>query len=43
MIYIRVKRDAELTRELPVKNPGVRALDGRRLEDARTVEQIRHF
>jgi NADPH-dependent F420 reductase len=31
---------AELTRELAVKIPGVRALDGGRLENARTVEQI---
>jgi NADPH-dependent F420 reductase len=31
---------SELTRELAVKIPGVRALDGGRLENARTVEQI---
>ena len=31
---------AELTRELAAKIPGVRALDGGRLENARTVEQI---
>src|SRR6202522_756356 len=31
---------AQLTRELAAKIPGVRALDGGRLENARTVEQI---
>jgi NADPH-dependent F420 reductase len=31
---------AELTRELAAKIPGVRAVDGGRLENARTVEQI---
>ncbi len=31
---------SELTRELAAKIPGVRALDGGRLENARTVEQI---
>ncbi len=31
---------AQLTRELAVKIPGVRALDGGKLENARIVEQI---
>jgi len=31
---------AQLTRKLPAKIPGVRAIDGGKLENARTVEQI---
>jgi hypothetical protein len=31
---------AQLTRELAAKIPGVRAIDGGKLENARTVEQI---